>query len=111
MNGELAVNQSLAQKFNLILMDLEMPVKDGFQSTMEIRNNKNNFNYSTPIIALTANATNLAQSKCSEVGMNLYLTKPLNPLDLMFSIAGLEPFQYYRFNILPMFYYIILRNN
>jgi len=53
-----------------------MPVMDGFDATSEIR--KSNHSYaSTPIIAVTANAMTKDQAKCMEVGMDDYLSKPL----------------------------------
>ena len=61
-NGQIAVDLSLAKKYDLILMDLEMPVKDGLTATREIRTNVQNPNNTTPILALTANATNNAQT-------------------------------------------------
>jgi CheY-like chemotaxis protein len=82
-------------------MDLEMPIKDGLTASKQIRDDINNPNRGTPIIALTANATSLAQSTCAEAGMNLYLTKPLNAMDLMFSIAALKPFELYQLQYCP----------
>src|SRR5947209_2287564 len=94
-DGQIAIDLTLTKKYDLILMDLEMPVKDGLVATSEIRGNIQNPNIKTPILALTANATSSAQNKCLSVGMNLFLTKPLNANDLMFSIAPLPPFHLY----------------
>jgi len=101
VNGQLAVDESLKDKFDLILMDLEMPVKDGVRASAEITADVNNPNHKTPIVALTANATSVAQQRCADAGMSLYLTKPLVASDLMFSIAGLKPFAFYPLQYCP----------
>ena len=66
--------------FTLILMDCQMPEMDGYQTTIEIRNNKSLEEYrNIPIIAMTANAMEGDKDKCLGVGMNDYLAKPINP--------------------------------
>jgi len=100
-NGQFAVDESLKAKFDVILMDLEMPVKDGVTASLEITSDPSNPNHDTPIIAITANATNMAQFRCVDAGMCLYLTKPLIASDLMFTLAALKPFQFYPFELCP----------
>lgn len=78
-NGIEAINMFNAMKFDLILMDCQMPEMDGFEATRNIReietsNNKNK----TPIIAFTANAMQGDKEKCLSAGMNDYLSKPVN---------------------------------
>jgi len=110
-NGQTAVDLTMKKKYDLILMDLEMPIKDGLTATSDIRTNSQNPNKITSIIALTANATNIAQNKCATVGMNLYLTKPLNTFDLMFSIAPLGPFNLYDLKYCPHILLYDVRTN
>ncbi len=68
--------------FDLVLMDIHMPVLDGFAATAEIRRHQR-FN-KLPIVALTANALEGDQERCLAVGMNDYLAKPIQP-DLLFA--------------------------
>jgi CheY-like chemotaxis protein len=72
-NGELAVACVREQEFDLILMDVQMPVMDGFEATRHLRQE---LGLKTPIIALTASAINGEKQKCLAAGMNDYLTKP-----------------------------------
>ncbi|TVT43577.1 PAS domain S-box protein [Hymenobacter setariae] len=72
-NGELAVACVREQEFDLILMDVQMPVMDGFEATRHLRQE---LELKTPIIALTASAINGEKQKCLAAGMNDYLTKP-----------------------------------
>jgi signal transduction histidine kinase/CheY-like chemotaxis protein len=71
-NGDEAVKAVTLDHFDLILMDLQMPEKDGIQATQEIRE----LGYSMPIIALTANSTIESQQACFEVGMVGFISKP-----------------------------------
>ncbi len=77
-NGQLAVEQALLHDYDLILMDLQMPIKDGYQATMEIRQK----NQHTPIIALTASALSETLVKAKAHGMDDLVTKPFDPIDL-----------------------------
>ncbi len=74
-NGEQAVAFLEKNPTDLILMDLKMPVLDGFQATNIIRKK---LKLTTPIIALTANSIEEEKIKCLELGMNDYLTKPFD---------------------------------
>ncbi|MCE2570760.1 PAS domain S-box protein [Motilimonas eburnea] len=76
-NGKDAVQQCKQQKFALILMDLAMPVMDGLTATEMIRNGAG-LNQQTPIIAMTANAFAEDKNRCYQVGMNDFLSKPLD---------------------------------
>ena len=73
-DGIAAVQHSLRDEFNVILMDLFMPGMDGFQATEAILSNGSNKNRTTPIIALTADAT--GRDKCLQCGMVDFLEKP-----------------------------------
>jgi signal transduction histidine kinase len=77
-NGLEVVDRAGERKYDLILMDVQMPEQDGFESTRKIRKHKKGPNSGTPIIALTANAMKGDREQCLEAGMNDYLSKPLN---------------------------------
>ena len=77
-NGEQAVDKMIENEgeYDLILMDIQMPVMDGFQATKVIRNLSGGA--SIPIIAMTANALQKDQEDCLEVGMNDHIAKPID---------------------------------
>jgi CheY-like chemotaxis protein len=76
-NGEQGVKTYLAGTFDIVLMDLQMPVMDGFTATRRIRDAEG-WRARTPIIALTANAMTGQMERCLAAGMDGYLTKPLD---------------------------------
>ncbi len=79
-NGKEAIKVLESEnKFDLIIMDLQMPEMDGFETTKFIRKK---LNLTTPIIAMTASALRNEKVKCFELGMNEYLTKPFVPAEL-----------------------------
>lgn len=73
-NGKEAVDICKIKSYDLILMDIQMPVMDGYEATAEIRK----LDKKTPIIALTANAMKNDVIRTKEVGMNEHLNKPIN---------------------------------
>jgi len=77
-NGLCAIGKVRDGNFDLILMDLQMPVLDGYSATKHIRE----FNSEIPIIALTASASSDVHQKTKDVGMNGYVSKPFKPADL-----------------------------
>ncbi|MEZ4919169.1 MAG: response regulator [Saprospiraceae bacterium] len=83
-NGQSALEQASQRTFDLILMDLKMPVLDGFSATQKLRAS----GYSHPIIALTANATSEEMEKCLAHGMDDYLSKPIDLALLREKIAA-----------------------
>lgn len=72
-NGKIALEAVKREKFDIILMDVQMPVMDGFEATAILRNE---MHVKTPIIALTANAFKKETDRCLELGMNDYIIKP-----------------------------------
>jgi CheY-like chemotaxis protein len=77
VNGVEGVNANLAQKYGLILMDVQMPVMDGYTATREIRDREGG-RMRVPIVALTANAMTGQLERCLEAGMDGLLTKPID---------------------------------
>lgn len=80
INGLEAIDLLDNQKFDIILMDIQMPDMDGIETAKHIREN---LEINTPIIALTANAIRGDDEKCFEAGMNDYISKPFNQEDLV----------------------------
>ncbi|AEW03187.1 hypothetical protein A4D02_04055 [Niastella koreensis] len=76
-NGAIAIDKVQQSEYDVVLMDLQMPVMDGYNATQHIRN----FNDVIPIIALTASSTEVLQ-KTREYGMTDYLGKPFKPGEL-----------------------------
>jgi len=73
-NGKEAMEKVREKKYDVILMDIQMPVMDGLEATRKIRNE---LKINTPIIALTARVFKEDEEKCREAGMNDFLTKPI----------------------------------
>lgn len=80
--GQGAVTRATAEDFDLILMDISMPEKDGLTAAREIRQSDGP-NRETPIIALTAHSVSGIQEKVEDSGMNAYLTKPIRRTRLL----------------------------
>lgn len=76
-NGEEAVEIYTTQSVDLILMDIQMPVMDGFEATAAIRKYEQLTGQHTPIIAMTAHALNRDRERCLESGMDGYIPKPV----------------------------------
>jgi two-component system, sensor histidine kinase and response regulator len=77
-NGREAVAALAGQSFDLILMDLQMPMMDGFQATAAIRSTENGTGRHIPIIAVTAHAMKEDRQRCLEAGMDGYVSKPID---------------------------------
>ena len=80
-NGEIAISMVQQKNYDIVLMDLEMPVMDGYQTTKIIRKLGGAYKY-LPIIALTASAMSEVKDLVIEAGMNDYVAKPFAPQDL-----------------------------
>jgi signal transduction histidine kinase/CheY-like chemotaxis protein len=90
-NGAQALEKLERKHYDLILMDIQMPVMDGYTATREIRSR---LKRDIPIVAMTAHAFAGEREKCLNVGMNEYITKPLNEKELnriITRIIGLSP--------------------
>jgi PAS domain S-box-containing protein len=74
-NGKLAIEKIKQKEYDLVLMDIEMPEMNGYVTTSFIRHDLKN---DVPIIAMTAHAMAGEQDKCLALGMNDYITKPIN---------------------------------
>ena len=71
------------ENFDLVLMDVQMPLMDGIETTLVIRNSKNSrFEPEIPIIALTAHAFKEDRERCLKAGMNAYISKPFKKRDI-----------------------------
>ena len=83
-NGAVAVELAQTQAFDLILMDIQMPVMDGYAATALLRQQ---LELATPIVALTANAIKGEREKCLAAGMDDYLTKPFKEDELLRKVS------------------------
>jgi two-component system, sensor histidine kinase len=82
-NGQEAVEATRNEKYDLIFMDLNMPILDGIEATREIRC----YDKSTPIIAITAYTDSCYREKTEEVGMNDFIPKPFTRKDIYDAVS------------------------
>jgi PAS domain S-box-containing protein len=83
-NGNEGVDKALNNEYEVVLMDIQMPFKDGYQATSELRSK----GYQKPIIALTAHALVEEREKCLRTGCTSHLTKPINRQQLIESLVS-----------------------
>jgi PAS domain S-box-containing protein len=84
-NGKIAIEKLKTNTYDIILMDLQMPEMNGFEATAYIRNK---LGLTIPIIALTADVTTVDLAKCTAVGMDDYIAKPVDERVLYSKIIG-----------------------
>jgi len=83
-NGEEGLQMMSKSKYDIVLMDLQMPIMDGYEATIEIRKGNSGMNdKNIPIIAVTADVMETTKDRVKEIGMNFYLSKPINK-DILF---------------------------
>jgi len=101
-NGEEAVMFTLQKKYDLILMDIQMPVMNGVEATTRIRTDQSNPNNHTPIIAISANAFKSDKESYFKAGMNGVLSKPFEA-DKLYTVIteNLEPGETTHSQVLP----------
>ena len=89
-NGQEGLDQLRSNTFDIVLMDLQMPVMDGYEATIAIRNGKAGAsNTHIPIIAVTADVMETTKQRVKEIGMNHYISKPLKNETLYLAIQNL----------------------
>jgi CheY-like chemotaxis protein len=76
-NGQEAVNQARQNRYDLIVMDVQMPILNGLNATQLIRSDS--LNTTTPILAMTANAFDEDRQACLDAGMDDHIGKPIDP--------------------------------
>jgi two-component system sensor histidine kinase/response regulator len=90
-DGREALSLLKAARFDLVLMDIQMPEMDGFTATREIRNGEKQTGSHIPIIAMTAHALRGDRERCLESGMDGYVAKPIKAQELAEAIASIRP--------------------
>jgi CheY-like chemotaxis protein len=89
VNGQLALEALGREKFDLVLMDVEMPVMDGLEATRRLRAGEaGELNRSIPVLAMTAHALSTFRDKCAEAGMSGFVPKPVSFRELSAVLAG-----------------------
>ena len=88
-NGREAVEALHHQRFDVVLMDVQMPEMDGFEATQIIRARERDTGGHVPIVAMTAHAMKGDRERCLEVGMDGYISKPLRPSELFEAVESL----------------------
>jgi CheY-like chemotaxis protein len=82
-NGKLVLDMLEAGQFDVILMDVQMPEMDGFETTAAIRSKEKLTGKHIPIVAMTAHAMKGDRERCLAAGMDEYISKPINVIELM----------------------------
>jgi two-component system, sensor histidine kinase and response regulator len=86
-NGQEAVKAATTSSFDLVLMDIQMPIVSGFEATTLIRAKELQTGAHLPIIAMTAHAMQKDRELCLAAGMDAYVAKPIQPAELFQTIA------------------------
>ena len=101
-NGKEAVDRLAEQEFDVVLMDMQMPVMDGYEATALIREREHQTGGRIPIVAMTAEALKGDREHCLESGMDDYVSKPISPAEMyraierfpaicLRSVSGIRP--------------------
>ena len=90
-NGKIALDLLKKNAFDLVLMDIQMPVMNGLDATLEIRKRSDVYFKKLPIIAMSARAFQKDKDDCLNVGMNSYIAKPIDPKLLFNELAKYLP--------------------
>ena len=89
-NGQEALKVLQDKEFDLILMDVQMPIMDGFAATAAIRENEKGSQRHLPIIAMTAHAMAGDRERCLNAGMDAYVSKPFRPSELFRAVEQIQ---------------------
>jgi PAS domain S-box-containing protein len=92
IDGSKALEISAEHVFDVILMDVHMPEMDGMEATRRIRERERTTGMHVPIVALTAGAMTQDRDACLKAGMDAYLSKPINPGELLSAVASVLKF-------------------
>ena len=90
-NGKKALELLKINAFDLVLMDIQMPVMNGLDATRAIRNRSDEYFKNVPIIAMSAKAFQKDRDDCLKAGMNSYIAKPIDPMMLYAELAKYLP--------------------
>jgi CheY-like chemotaxis protein len=90
-DGREALEKLKKADFDLVLMDIQMPVMGGFEATSAVREMEKGTGKHIPIVALTAHAVNGDRESCLATGMDGYIAKPIRPEELFEQIETLIP--------------------
>ena len=90
-DGREALEKLKTADFDLVLMDVQMPVMGGFEATAAVREEEKSTGQHIPILALTAHAIKGDRERCLAAGMDGYVVKPIRPEELLRQIEGLIP--------------------
>lgn len=82
-NGKIAIEKASKLQYDLILMDIQMPIMDGIEATLKIRELEKDKEIKTKVVAVTAFALEKDKSRCLAAGMNDFLAKPFKPKELI----------------------------
>jgi CheY-like chemotaxis protein len=89
-DGAQALKMYQQEPFDLVILDMQMPVMDGVEAAERMRAFDKNKNRHTPILAMTANAFAEDRERCIKAGMDDYLAKPVRPQELLARIAAIS---------------------
>ena len=90
-NGREAIDLACRRRYDLVLMDVQMPVMDGLQATAAIRSLDEELGPNVPIVALTAHALRGDQDRCREAGMDGYIAKPIDINSFLSFVEAFSP--------------------